>query len=230
MRNFECTKPRFLLLKKAFLLCLASFLVFAFSSCQSQIDYFEYVSELRSNIFRVQTEELSLRIFAVEKEYPYATDGVPREKSVRTEIYLTAPSGDKTCSIAFTVNEQEYGGEMSYDNVKAEYYYSCSLDVSALSAIDCTLTYGENVHTLTVPSVKTSGTITPQNALTLLTDTETELFASLTDKYGFAGEIYLRLIFEDSPYYYVGVIDRAGNTTAFLMNAETGKILAKRQS
>ena len=51
----------------------------------------------------------------------------------------------------------------------------------------------------------------------------------MTDKYGFSGEIYLRLIYEDSPYYYVGVINRNSEVNAFLLNAETGKILAKRK-
>ena len=50
----------------------------------------------------------------------------------------------------------------------------------------------------------------------------------MTDKYGFSGEIYLRLIYEDSPYYYVGIIERNGTVHAFLINAQTGKILAKR--
>ena len=52
----------------------------------------------------------------------------------------------------------------------------------------------------------------------------------MTDKYGFTGEIYLRLIYEETAYYYVGIIDRNGNIYAFLVNAQTGKILAKRQS
>ena len=52
----------------------------------------------------------------------------------------------------------------------------------------------------------------------------------MTDKYGFAGEIYIRLLYEEAPYYYVGIIDRSGGCNAFLMNAETGKILARRQS
>jgi hypothetical protein len=51
----------------------------------------------------------------------------------------------------------------------------------------------------------------------------------MTDKYGFTGEIYLRLLYEDAPYYYVGVINRKGEITAFLVNATTGKVLAQRK-
>lgn len=50
----------------------------------------------------------------------------------------------------------------------------------------------------------------------------------MTDANGFAGEIYLRLIYEDVPYYYVGIIDREGRIFALLVDSEDGKILAKR--
>ena len=209
------------------LLCVFSLLL---PSCKKQIDYFEYVSELRNNIFLAKTEDFSLRIYSVSKEHPYAADGIPKETSSRTEIYLTAPSGDKTCNLTFSINNQTYGGEMSYDNVKAEYYYSCTLDIANLLEIDCHIEYGENIADIKALSVLTTDTLTPKNALKNLLQSEGELFHSMTDKYGFTGEIYIRLIYEDAPYYYIGVINREGGIHAFLINAQSGKILARRQS
>ncbi len=212
-------------------ICLLAlfFPIFFFVACEKEsVDYFTYVSELRSNVFLAEKEGYSLRIFAVEKEYPYAADGVKRDTSLRTEIHFFAPSGEKTTTVSFLVNDKNYGGEMSYDNVKASYYFSCSLDVSNLQNIDCTITYGEEKLSFCAQSVKTKNTLSPKAILTKLQQSEKELFASLTDKYGFAGEIYIRLLYEDFPYYYVGIIDRNGQITAFLMNGETGKILAKR--
>ena len=119
---------------------------------------------------------------------------------------------------------------MSYDSVKAEYYLSCNLDVSTLSTLTCSISYGETTRELTANSVLTKETISPETVLKNLVLSEQDLFSSMTDKYGFAGEIYLRLIYEDAPYFYVGVIDRSGKTNAFLINATSGKILAKRQS
>ncbi|MBQ3220958.1 MAG: hypothetical protein IJB34_03230 [Clostridia bacterium] len=200
------------------------------SACSKEIDYYEFVSESRSNILLAQTETLDLRVYAVEKEQPYAADGIKRETSARTEIRLTAPSGDKVCTIAFSVNGKDYGGEMSFDNVKTEYYYFCTLDASALQTLDCTIDYGGETTLLQATTVRTENTLTPNGALKTLCETEKELFSALTDEYGFAGEIHLRLIYEEHPYYYLGVIDRNGNTTAYLMNGETGKLLAKRES
>lgn len=215
---------------KLLILVFASLFLLGFSACKNEVRYFDYVSELRSNIFLAEADGFALRAYAVEKENPYLADGVKRETSTRTEVYLVAPSGDKTCNISFTVDGKAYGGEMSFDNVKAEYYYSCTLDVSATTEICFALEYGETQLELVAAAVKTEATLTPENALNALIASESELFEGLTDKYGFAGEIYLRLIFEENPYYYIGVTDRNGNTTAFLMNAETGKVLAKRQS
>ena len=227
-RNHLFLRPKKIL---CFLLvCLTALFSFMFVGCKKTVRYTDYVSELRSNIFLAKTETLSLRIYSVSKETPYAADGVPQETSQRTEVYLIAPEGDEDCSLIFTVGGKEYGGEMSFDNVRAEYYFYCTLDTSALQEIVCKITYGGVESELTATSVRTETTLSPEKVLNGLIEAEKALFNGLTDKYGFAGEIYIRLIFEESPYYYVGVIDRNGNITAFLINGETGKILAKRTS
>ena len=199
-----------------------------FSSCKKEVDYFSYVSELRSNIFIAQAGELSLRIFSVQKESPYESDGIKMETFSRTEFYLSAPSGDKEYTLSFCVGDQQQNAVMSFDNVKCEYYYFCNVDISSLETLDCTLTCQETTQILSARSIKTPTTLAPNVILQKVKEREQELFLSLTDKYGFAGEIYLRLIYEDAPYYYVGIIDRNGKVNAFLLNGETGKILAKR--
>lgn len=230
MKRLSAKKSPFFSTKRFFsILSILLFLV-SFSACKKNIDYFDYVSECRSNIFIAETDEYRLRIYAVTKEIPYVTDGIPKELSTRTEVFFIAPSGDKDCSLYFTVNGKEYGGELSYDNVKAEYYYSCTLDASACRELSCRIQYGDTEMQLRAASVLKVSTLSAKSVLYSIVENERELFTSLTDKYGFAGEIYLRLIYEDSPYYYLGVIDHNGNVYAFLINAETGKILAKRQS
>lgn len=221
-------RPKFL--NGLFLLFAALVCALSFVGCKKQIRYADYVSELRDNIFLTETETLSLRIYSVRKETPYAADGVPQESAWRTEVYLVAPEGDEVCNLAFTADGKEYGGEMSFDNVRSEYYFYCTLNTSALSEIECKITYGGAEKALTATSVRTEKTLPYTDILDGLLNAEKPLFDGLTDKYGFAGEIYIRLIFEESPYYYVGVIDRNGKITAFLINGETGKILARRES
>jgi hypothetical protein len=211
----------FCLLLSALTLCLLA-------GCKSEMDYTPYVSELRSNIFIAEAEGLTLRIYAVEKEIPYQADGIPRECTARLEAYLHAPEGNKTCHIVFTFQEENFYGEMSFDNVKAEYFYSCTLDVSKATELPCRIEYGELTVETTARSIRSENTLNAKDILSILKTEEHELFTSMTDKYGFSGEIYIRLIYEDSPYYYVGIIERNGMVHAFLINAQTGKILAKR--
>ena len=218
---------------KFFSLLLLSVLIlflFPLFACKKQVDYTQYISELRDNVFLAEKDTLSLCAYSVEKEYPYESDGIKRETSRRTEVRLVTPSGDKICTIDFSVDGKQYGGEMSYDNVKGEYYYVCSLNSSQLNQLIFDVNYGETYYQMTAKSVKTPTTFSAQQALQIVQTAESELFEGMTDKYGFAGEIYLRLIFEETPYYYVGIINRNGQITAFLLNAESGKILAKRQS
>ena len=201
-----------------------------FSSCTKTVDYFSYVSELRNNVFLYKDDHYSLRVHSSIKESPYLSDGVVNQLNTRTEIRLIAPSGEQTYSVFFSLNETEYGGEMSFDNVKSEYYYACPVDVSACTELSIRLVCGTSENVYIAKSVLTSDTLTPKQTLDLLVEKQSDFFNGLTDKYGFAGEIHLRLLYEETPYYYVGVTDRNGNATAFLINAITGQILAKRPS
>ena len=208
---------------------LAVMALFLLSGCKKEIDYFTYVSELRSNILLAETEDFSLKIYGVFKEYPYAADGIPHETSNRCEVRLLAVDGAENYRITFRYQDKEYGGDMSYDNVKSEYYFSCTLNISQCASLPCIIEYGDSRVELNALSIVNSSTLSPKKILENVRQENEELFASMTDKYGFTGEIYIRLLFEDACYYYVGVIDRAGKVNAFLVNATTGKIIAQRQ-
>lgn len=226
-RFFFCLRNRILILSALFFVIVS---ILACPSCQKETDYFEYVSELRENIFIAKTEEFSLRVYAVKKEEPYAADGIKQAINPRLEAYLVAPNGTESCYFYFLFNGTEYGGDMSFDNLKTEYFYACTLDVAQAQSLPCRIEYGNKTIELTANSVRTSDTLQARALLQRLQSAEPDLFASMTDSYGFTGEIYLRLIYEDAPYYYVGIVDRNKTVRAFLLNAINGKILARRVS
>ena len=105
--------------------CLFTLAV-ASSACQEKIDYTLYLSENRQNIFIAEGEKFHLKIYAVDKEYPYCTDGFVGEVTSRVEVYFSVKNGGKVCNLSLSHGETNIGGEMSYDNVKGEYYYFCS--------------------------------------------------------------------------------------------------------
>ncbi len=203
-------------------------LIFSFG-CTRQVNYFSYVSELRDNVLLCENGEFKLRVYATQKESPYSLDGIKRDMQTRAEIFLIAPSMEKTRSLAFSVDGKTYQGEFSADSVKMQYYFACEADLSSLESLQISVTCENEQTEFTAVSVRTANTLSPQAALAHICQSESELINAMTDKYGFAGEIYLRLLYEDFPYYYVGIIDREGKTHAFLLNGETGKTLAKRE-
>lgn len=199
-------------------------------ACKKEsVDYFSYASEICDNILLADNETISVRVYAVNRETPYLADGIPRERTARAEFFLVAPSGDKECILTFTVDGKKWGGDTSYDSVKAQYYYSCSIDISKLKSLPIEISYGTETYTLTAQSVKTDDTLTPRKIVERLRTEKPTIFSNLTDEYGFSGEIYIRLLHEESLYYYVGVTNREGKTHAFLFNARTGKLLAERK-
>ena len=151
--------------KKIVFFALTLLILLPLSACKKQTDYFSFVSELRSNLLLAECEDFSLRIYAVEREQPYSADGVKRETASRTEFYLTAPSGDKDCAITFTLNGELHQAELSFDNVKAEYYYYCPLNLADINELVCQIDYGEQAVTLHAKTVKTANTLTPLQAL-----------------------------------------------------------------
>ncbi len=221
-------------LRRAFISTLALLFVVAFltlfSSCKKSEDYVSYLSEYRSNLFFAETEHFSVRAYALEKEHPFVADGMVGEKTKRAEVYITTKDGSENCMILFHANNHEYGGEASYDSVKREYFYSCAVDISSLTSIPLSVQFGDSKYEVTAHSVKKPDTLNGEQILNLLRAQEAELFTSLTDKNGFSAEIHLRLLYEETPYYYVGVVEKTGKITAFLLDADTGAILAKRES
>ena len=209
------------------LLCLL-LIGIVLGGCSRSVDLTEYVSEYRNNLFVYQGESFSVKAQNVEKEHPYVADGYKGEITHRAELYIAAPPKTQNCKIFFIADGIEHSGEASYDNVKKQFYYSCAADLSNTETLPLRLTFDESEQEITLASVKTHDLMELKELLNTLQQAEPELLKTLTHDNEFAGELYVRLLYEDAPYYYVGVVDRSGNITAVLMDGKTGKILAKR--
>lgn len=209
-------------------LCLSVCTLFL-SACNQPLDLTQYVSEYRSNVFVYTQKDFSIKARSVEKEYPYVADGYKGEITHRTEIFITLPKGVESCAVRFSIDGKEYGGDASYDNIKQQFYFSCGANASSLHTLPLALTFCGEEHQLSLPSVRDDELTLPQ-VLDAVFSQEKELLKSLQNGKDFLGELYVRLLYEDAPYFYVGVVDRNCNTTAFLLDGKSGKILAKRAS
>jgi hypothetical protein len=212
-----------------FLLCLLSW-VFSVSlfACNPKNDLSDLVSEYRNNLFLYEDETLSVKAHNLQREYPYVADGYIGEMNCRVELFVCTASEVEHCEIYFFVDGVQHGGEASYDGVKRQFYFSCAADVADAPALQVRIRLDEREKDLTLRSVRTPDLLPLPELLNALFSQEKELRKKLTENGEFACELYVRILYEDAPYFYVGVVDRKGTIHAFLLNGTTGEILAKR--
>ena len=219
-------------IKRTFLLLILCLLSWAFCvslfACNRPQDLTALVSEYRNNLFVYEDEELSVKAHNLEREYPYVADGYKSEMNCRVELFVCATAEAKRCEVYFFVGGVQHGGEASYDGVKRQFYFSCAADVADAPSLQVRIHLDETEKELTLHSVKTPDLLPLPELLNKLFSEEKELKKKLTENGELACELYVRILYEDAPYFYVGVVDRKGTIHAFLLNGKTGEILAKR--
>lgn len=197
----------------------------ALPACTKQIDYTNYVSESRSNIYIYKDDETEIKLQCVKREQPFAADGFKGELCELIEIFVTLPKNPQEVEIS--VNG--LGGEMNYQAVTRQYTISFSSSAFAGDELSANLTLDGKEQTYTLLSVKHDGILSCENAVLCVVEYAKELFDGLTANGIFDGEIFVRLLHDDGCYYYVGVCDKTKKISAFLIDGERGKVIAKKQ-
>lgn len=193
--------------------------------CKKSVDYSAYVSEKRTDIYLYSDDGPEIKIYLSEKETPYCADGIKGEMTSLCEIFVKLPKNYEEVNV--TIDGVQ--SEMSYRAVENDYYLSLSnCGISGQSAT-VTLSYGEENKDYTALSVRDDGVMTCENAVKCVTEHNPDLFSSLTENGIFKGEIFVRLLYDEGCYYYVGVCDRDKNINAYLVDGVRGKIIANKQ-
>lgn len=197
----------------------------ALSGCMKKVDYTKYVSEKRSNIFMYEDDSAAVKIHCSKKEQPYAADGYKGEMSDLVEIYVTLPKVYDTVEVSV----ETFQGEMSYQAVEKRFYLSLSAPEFTTQSVDVTLNYDGESKTVSALSVKDGGVMSCDDAVKCVAEHAKELFDSLTSNGLFDGEIFVRLLYDEGCYYYVGVCDKSKHVTAYLIDGEKGKVISTKE-
>ena len=210
----------------AFLPLLFSLLVLLpLAGCAKTYDYTAHLSEIRRDIFLAETEEFTLTLSCAEREHPYASDGVACPRSMLMEAVLIPK--DKSVE-SFTILLDGWGGEMSFRNVRGDWFYSQGVTSFPEGSVSLRISWEDGETEVAATSVKTENTLSCKEALARAVEEEKALVKSMTREGAFRGEFYVRLLRRDKNYYYVGIVNEAGETVSLLLDAESGEVLARR--
>lgn len=214
-------------MKKIFYIiaCAAACAAMFFTGCKKSVNYLSYVSETRSEIYVYEDDALSFKIYCSVRETPYASDGIKGQLTPIIEAFYAPSSTPSKVIISFA----GFSGEMNYLATSKSFYLSFTGNALSCESVDVNINSDGKERSFKAASVLYDGVINAETALKCVTEYDGELFKSLTEGSYFNGEIYVRLLFDEGCYFYVGVCDKSGNTSAYLVDGESGRIIAERK-
>lgn len=210
-----------------FRLLLIPLLLPLLAACGGKYDYSRHISETRSDLFLASSEEFSLTLACITRERPYASDGVACPSVSYAEIVLTSETAGGEYSVFVG---EDWGGEMSYRSLTGDWYFSRDLAEFPRNTVSIRVERDGKTWELAATSVKNEDTMSVSEALEIALEHEKEQIKRLTNGGVFHGEFRVRLLRRDVNYYYVGIIGQDGRTISLLLGAESGKVLARRES
>ncbi len=208
---------------------LALLLSLSLAGCTKTYDYTVHLSEVRRDIFRAETEAFEVTLSCVEREHPYASDGIACPKSKLMEAVLI-PADKSAENFTLTLGGEDWGGEMSFRSVEDDWFFSASCENFPSSEVTVTVEWDGQKQDIVATTVKNEGTMSAEEALEIAIGHEEEAVKALTKDGVFTGELRVRLLRRDVNYYYVGIIAPNGKTISLLLGAESGEVLARRES
>lgn len=211
---------------KHFLCLVAPVLLISplFAACNKQVDYYDYVSEYRSGVYIFSEDGEELKIYCSQREAPYSSDGFKGEMNNTVEVFYRPEKSIDSVRISLGGLE----GEMSYQSVTSNFYMCFTAEDFNASSVEVSLTIDGEEKTISALNVREEGVIDGKEALKCVTEYDGSRFEKLTEGSRFEGEIYIRLLYDDGCFYYVGVCDRDGQTHAYLLDGTNGRVLAEK--
>lgn len=216
-------------MKKILIAFLLPLTLLAAASCGGGYDYSAHLSEVKRDIFRAETEGFVLTLSCVEREHSYASDGIRCPLSRLMEAVLVPKDGAEADYAVF-IEGLSWGGEMSKRTVESDWFFSESTESFPEKSVSLRLEKDGESSTVLATSVKNEGTMSAEEALKIAVAHEKDAVKRLTEGGVFQGEFRVRLLRRDVNYYYVGIVSKKGETISLLLGAESGEVLARRET
>ncbi len=219
--------------KKLVVLLTSLFVILASTSCKDNMDLSIYVSEYRSGIYEGEGSNLNLTLSLENRESPFIIDGFVGELKKVLVVKLHSENRViNSASIKLNYGDYECSGDFEFSVLSGK--YSAEIFVEELPntpTVKATFFCGEETVELELKSKAISGNLGYKEVLESVRKSDGELVDSLFNVSSVSTEIHIRLICDKyKNYYYVGLAEKTGKIHAYLVDAETGEVLAKKST
>ncbi len=217
-------------MKKLIVIMLAFCITLFVSSCKNELNLEMYLSQNRAVAYLSTTDDYVLTVYGEEREDPFISDGfVGTQKkfiTVRLEDYKKSLD-DAQVSLSF--NGITLEGRFEYSPLNGKFVTEIETEkLPTDNQITAVIKNGGEETTLTLSGFSAQSSIDYKGALSSVTKSANKEINKMLDGNG-SIEVRLRKIVQDERlYYYVSVIDKSGKTLAYLVDGESGDILASK--
>ena len=192
------------------------------------------LSELRSELFVGESECYRCYIASGYREEPYNCDGVKNELVPFAVISLRGKSGNiPSASYTLTVDDKEYVGQFEYDPYGSGLVVDAEVFVTSENAVKLCVTVNGKTEEVKLVSKSKDFKVKGDDVVNIICENKKEKLDELTSLRKLQAEIFIKIATDndftfDKSYYYVCICDRNGNTYDFLVDVDSGNIVATK--
>ncbi len=217
-------------MKKTFLMFVMAISLAVLSSCASSIALSMYVSQRRTNSYSGSKDGYTVTVYCEERETPFITDGYVGEMKNYLIIRLEKQGEAlKDAGVFISYDDVLVDASFNYNPLNGKYTAEEQVDrLPITKTLSVEITDEDKQIKLTLNSEVLDGAIDVNKALKCVQNYDKEVINSLFKKGQLGTEIRVRLLCSDGRnYYYVG-FSNSKKTIAYLVDALTGEVLAKK--
>lgn len=218
-------------MKKIFCAILTIVLSTIAISCKTQVDYSIYVSELRTNIYQGEKDEVKIVVYTGFKESPFIADGYVGEiKKYIIVRLVSCPENIDGVSVSINYDKGSVSGMFEYHPIGGKYIAEfCVEELPTEPTLSAKVNVAGQEVVIDLATLKDGNCIDYKSAINSVKKYDEEVFENLFEKNHVNAEIHIRLLSDsDKNYYYVGLVSSDGKTNAYLVDALSGNTIAKK--
>ena len=200
------------------------------SSCASTLSLSMYVSERRTGCFTGSKDGYTVTVYTSERETPFITDGYVGE--IKSHLIIRLEKQGEAldnASIFISYDDVLVDASFTFNPINGKYTIDEQVDRLPISkTLNVEITNGEERVEMVLDSKVLDGVIDVNKALKSVQNYDKEVINKMFKNAKPGVEIRVRLLCGDGRnYYYVGFAN-SKKTIAYLVDALTGEVLAKK--